>query len=148
MSRQIDGFLSDAGSKFADAQRYESSSRHAAAVQAAQEAMELYAKASFLLLDQQYPRKHDFSEDEFLATLNRLPESMSFLRFPRLYLLHRFWAHFYTTAKYGFEKLEAPPADLFGFEEAGLAIKHAREWQDAAIRLRNALAQSEAAGEP
>ena len=136
MATQIDGFMQDAGSKLMDAERLTKISRHAEAVQRAQEAIELYAKSVFLLVGQAYPRRHEFTEEEFLAVIDEVPAELKYLRFPRLYLLHRFWAAFYTTSKYGYEALETPPSAVFGSDEAKLAIIHGREWQNAAIRLR------------
>jgi HEPN domain-containing protein len=128
-----------AGNRLQDAATHEKQSRHAESVQAAQESIELYAKAVYLLVGQPYPTKHKFTEEEFIEVIEQLPESVRYLNFPRLYLLHRFWAAFYGTAKYGFEALGAPPDGLFQYREAQLAVGHGREWQNAALRLKHHL---------
>ena len=51
--------------------------------------------------------------------------------YPRIYLLSKFWSHFYITAKYGLEKLKIGSDKLFKKEEADLALKHARECYNA-----------------
>src|SRR5713226_3575618 len=138
-TKQLDGFLLRAGNRLGDAMQLEGA-RPAEAVQAAQESIELYAKAVYLLLQTAYPPRHSFTEDEFVAVIKTLPDEAALLNFPRLYLLHRFWASFYTTSKYGLEVLQTPANDLFRYSEAQLAISHAREWQNAVIRLRQVMA--------
>ena len=131
--------MQDASSKLVDAERLTKISRHAEAVQRAREAIELSAKSVFLLLGRAYPRRHAFTEEEFLAVIADVPTELKYPRFPRLYLLHRFWAAFYTTSKYRYEALEVPAGEVFGSDEAKLAIRHGHEWQNAAIQLRTAV---------
>jgi HEPN domain-containing protein len=135
----VNAFLERASNKLSDSRTLSQTIRYAEAVSAAQESIELSAKAVFLLLTPTYPRKHDFTEDEFLAVLDRLPPTLEHYNFPRLYLLHRFWASFYTTAKYGLEVVGAPAKKLFEQPEAELAQRHANSWNTAAIALRATL---------
>lgn len=138
-SALADGFLERASNKLADSRSLSQSVRYAEAVSAAQEAIELSAKAAFLLLTPTHPRKHDFTEEEFLALLESIPPMLQHYNFPRLYLLHRFWASFYTTAKYGLEVVGAPAKGLFESPEAELAQRHASAWQSAVVALRASL---------
>jgi HEPN domain-containing protein len=131
------GFLERASNKLNDSRMLCERIRFAEAVSAAQESIELSAKAVFLLLGPAHPRKHDFSEEEFLAVLEEVPEGLKFHNFPRLYLLHRFWAGFYTTAKYGLEVIGSPAKDLFQLPEAELATSHATSWYIAATSVRS-----------
>ena len=131
-----DGFLERASNKLTDSRSFSQSARYAEAVSAAQGSIELSAKAVFLLLTPTHPRKHDFTEEEFLALLASVLPTLNHYNFPRLYLLHRFWASFYTTAKYGLEVIGAPAKRLFEPPEAELAQRHASAWTTAAVALR------------
>lgn len=111
------------------------SARYSAAIQAAQESIELHAKALFLLRRKDFPPRHTFTQEEFLEGLKGLPDDQHH-DLARLYLLHRFWGEFYETAKYGLEKLGVSARDLFHVGEAGLAIAHAEECQRMISRLR------------
>ena len=83
-------------------------------------------KAMFLLLRAEYPRRHWFKDEEFEVLLDKVPEKLQHLDFPRLFLYSKFWSGFYETAKYGDEKLGVGPEKLFRREEAELALRHAR----------------------
>ncbi len=133
------GFLERARNKREEAQAQEKHFDYAESVSAAQECIELSAKATFLLLRGDYPRTHEFSEEQFEPLLEKLPQEVAFRNFPRLYLLHRFWSAFYTTSKYGLEKLGTPAKALFEKSEAELAIRHANDWYGAAEHLRKTL---------
>jgi len=71
----------------------------------------------------QHPKKHKFAEEEFEKVLNRIPESLKYLEFHKLYLYSVFWQNFYITAKYGLERFRVGPDRLFEKEEAKLALK-------------------------
>jgi HEPN domain-containing protein len=133
------GFLERASNKLQEAEEQEKHLHHAESVSAAQECIELSAKAAFLLLQGAYPKTHEFCEEQFETLLKKIPQDVAFHNFPRLYLLHRFWSAFYTTAKYGLEKLGAPAKTLFEKAEAELAIMHAKAWYYAVYHLRDAL---------
>jgi hypothetical protein len=90
----------------------------------------------FLVRGRPYPQEHVVPEPDFLKVTAGLPPEASQLNLPRLYLLHRFWSHFYSQAKYGLETLGTPAEDLFHYRESELAIAHAAEWQQAITRLR------------
>jgi HEPN domain-containing protein len=139
-----DGFLDRSRNKLNDARTLCTGGiRHAEAVSAAQESIELGAKAVFLLLGPRHPKTHNFTEEQFSAVIEKLPENVKHHNFPRLYLLHRFWAEFYTTAKYGFESLGIPAQDLFRKAEADLAVHHANDWYTAATSLKAELKRRE-----
>ncbi|MGB9760039.1 MAG: HEPN domain-containing protein, partial [Thermoproteota archaeon] len=106
-------------------------------ISASQECIELSIKAIFLLLQKEYPKKHEFEEEEFEAILEKVPEKLKYLDFPKLYLYSKFWLSFYTVAKYGLEKIGIGPEKLFEREEAELALKHARRCYYAASQLES-----------
>lgn len=142
IQRMAEGFLHRASNKLNEArEQLEKGWSHCAeSISASQECIELSAKATFLLLQDEYPKKHQFTEEEFEGILSRIPADLAhYNNFPRLYLLHQFWSHFYTLAKYGYEKLGVPAKDLFEKEEAELAVHHADRWYYAARALFNKL---------
>ena len=51
-------------------------------------------------------------------------------------MLNKFWASFYTIAKYGNKQLEVSAAKLFQKEDAELALKHADEVYGAAYGVK------------
>jgi len=104
-------------------------------VSAAQECIELSIKAVYLILGEKFSKRHDFEEDEFIKLLDKIPKELRFYNFPRLYLLSKFWASFYTIAKYGLEKFEIGSEKLFKDKEANLALEHARECYHASYAL-------------
>ena len=132
-----EGFLDRARNKLDEAkeQLKKGWSHYAESISASQECIELSIKASFLVLQDKYPKKHEFTQKEFEEILPRAPADLAHYNFPRLYLLHQFWSRFYTVAKYGYEKLGVPAKDLFRKEEAELAVHHAEEWYYAARTL-------------
>lgn len=131
----VQGFLDRARNKLDEAKKHLEAWHHAESISACQECIELSIKATFLLLRRDYPKTHEFTEEQFEELLAAVPEQLIGYNFPRLYLLHRFWSAFYTVAKYGYEKLGVPAKDLFEREEATLAIKHAEKWYYAATTL-------------
>ena len=106
-------------------------------ISASQECIEFSIKAIFLLLQKEYPKTHEFKEEDFEAILNKIPDKLKHLDFPKLYLYSKFWLRFYTVAKYGLEKLAVGADKLFEKEEAELALKHARKCGSAASELEN-----------
>jgi HEPN domain-containing protein len=135
--RMAQGFLDRARNKLDEAKKHLEIWHHAESISASQECIELSIKATFLLLQGDYPKTHEFTEEQFEQLLVRVPEQLEYHDFPRLYLLHRFWSGFYTVAKYGYEKLGVPAKDLFKKDEADLAINHADKWYYAATALRD-----------
>lgn len=135
MGTLAEGFEDRAQRKLREAENYLESFDYAESISASQESMEFAAKAVFLLLQLEYPKRHDFKDDEFEALLRRVPEDIKYLNFPKLFLRYKFWQGFYTIAKYGDEKLNVSAGQLFGRQEAELALEHARSWDSALITL-------------
>ncbi|MDI6813773.1 MAG: HEPN domain-containing protein [Desulfitobacteriaceae bacterium] len=124
-----ESFLKRAYKKLGEAEGYlkPAVSNCPESISASQECIELSVKAMFLLLMAEYPKRHWFKDEEFEALLEKVPEKLRHLDFPRLFLYSKFWMGFYETAKYGDEKLGVGPERLFRKEEAELALRHARE---------------------
>jgi len=101
------------------------------------ESIELSAKATFLLLGEKYPTKHDFKDEDVAALFERVPAQASNLNFPRLFVLHELWRTFYTLSKYGKDLWGVPANDLIKKAEAELAVAHASEWNIAVNVLRS-----------
>jgi len=112
-------------------------SRYSEAISSFQECIELSIKAMFLLLIEEHPKKHGFSEKEFKKILDRIPESLKNFEFHKLYLYQMFWQSFYTIAKYGLENFRIGPDKLFDKEEAEIALKHADKCRFAISQLKN-----------
>ena len=119
-------------------------------IQASQLCIELSVKAVLSLLEINFPASHEWkpeskSFDQIAAQIQerKLIEKLMpynyIVRLPRLLFLLNFWAQFYLTAKYGYEKgYLASAQDLFVIpEDAQLAIKHAEECYYAANYLIN-----------
>lgn len=106
-------------------------------ISASQESMEFSTKAIFLYLEEKYPKTHEFSDEQFMKILGKIPKNYQHYNFPRLLLLTRFWSRFYETAKYGNEKLGVGPEKLFKESEAKLALEHANDCYSAAYGIRN-----------
>lgn len=103
-------------------------------ISASQECIELSIKAIFVLLTNSCPKSHEFKEEEFETVLKKFPERLN-IDCQKLYLYSKFWSEFYTTAKYGLEKLGVGAEKLFEKEEAELALKHADKCHFAATQL-------------
>ena len=126
-------FVQRAWRELQDAKDDLKSANYADAVTHAQLAIELSVKAIFLLLKGEYPRKHEFKEEEFEELLKTLPSEIEEIyNIPRVYLISRFWAQMYTVSKYGLEKLGVGADALFKKGEAELAEEHAWECHSAA----------------
>ena len=82
-------------------------------------------------------RPHEFKEEEFEKVLNKIPKRLEYVGLPRLYLYSKLWSTFYTTAKYGLEKLGVGAEKLFEREEAALALKHATRCRIASIQVKS-----------
>jgi len=133
----VESFLNRAWHKLDEAKDHLKRLHYPESISASQECMELSIKAIFLLLQEEYPKRHDFKEEEFERILEKVPESLQYLNLPKIYLFTKFWLNFYTIAKYGFEKLGVGPEKLFGEEEANLALKHAEECRMAASQIES-----------
>lgn len=137
--KMAESYLKRARNKLDEARNQLKSFHCPESISASQECIELSAKAAFLLLQEKYPRKHEFKEEEFMAVLEKIPHESEFeyLNFPQIYLFSRFWSSFYTIAKYGYEKFGVGPEKLFEKEEAELALKHADKCLRATTRLES-----------
>jgi HEPN domain-containing protein len=135
--QMAESFLKRAWNKLNEAKSYLENYHHSESISASQECIELSIKAIFLLLQKEYPRKHEFEEEEFEAILKKIPEKLKYLEFSKLYLYSKFWLNFYTVAKYGLEKIGIGPEKLFEKEEAELALKHADKCYRAASMLKS-----------
>jgi len=135
--QMAESFLKRAWNKLNEAKSYLENYHHSESISASQECIELSIKAIFLLLQKEYPRKHEFEEEEFEAILKKIPEKLEYLEFSKLYLYSKFWLNFYTVAKYGLEKIGIGPEKLFEKEEAELALKHADKCYHAANMLKS-----------
>lgn len=120
-------FLSRAYNKLGGAKGNLDKLHYPESISASQECIELSIKSIFLL----------FKEKEFEKTLEKIPEEIIYLDFPKLYLYSKLWESFYTVAKYGFEKLGVGADKLFEKEEANLAYKHSGKCRTAANILKN-----------
>jgi len=118
--------------------------KYSESIQASQECIELSVKALLLLLNIDYPSRHEWKpEDKSFdkiasqirdkKIIEKLEAAHYPYRIPRLMLIVNFWAQFYGIAKYGIEKGNLASArDLFpSDDEAKLAIKHAHECDSA-----------------
>jgi HEPN domain-containing protein len=148
--KTIEGWIDKAWNQLQVASEHLKLRRYSEAIEAAQECIELSVKSVLSLLDIKYSPKHGWIHDskEFAEIarqiqdrqlLDKLAEhNLAYtVRLPRLLFLMNFWAQFYIVAKYGFEiEYLASARDLFGEEEAKLAIEHAKECYYAAWQLR------------
>lgn len=66
-------------------------------------------------------------EEEFAKILREVPKELVHYNFPRLYLLARLWATFYSFCKYGSDHFKVGADKLFKKAEAELALEHADE---------------------
>jgi len=133
----IESFLRRARNKLDEAREHLKKFNYPESISASQECIELSVKAIFLLFQEKYPRKHEFSEEKFEKILKMIPNRLKYLDLPKVYLYSTFWSQFYTVAKYGLEKLGVGADKLFEKEEAELALKHAERCKFAASQLLN-----------
>ena len=131
MTTMAEGMFRRALGRRTDAREALTYARNDVSISNSIEAIEFAAKAAFLFLSVTYPKKHEFTDDEFAALFKHIPKESQHFSFPRLFVLYKFWTTFYTQAKYGNEKLDIAAVDLFGKDEAELALKHAAAWTTA-----------------
>lgn len=149
--KTIEGWIDKASNQLQTAEKLLSTrTQDSESIQAAQESIELTVKAVLAFLNIEFPPTHEWKPDrkEFAVIARQIQERQllhklakqyldNVIRLPRLLFLMNFWAPFYITAKYGFEaEFLAPAKDLFGREEAELAVQHAQECLSAANSLR------------
>jgi len=132
-----DSFIRRANNKLSEAKTHLEHWNYPESISASQECIELSIKSIFLLLKKDYPKKHEFDEEEFEKVLKEFPEKLNYLEIPKLYLYSKFWLQFYIIAKYGLETLGVGSEKLFEKEEAELAYKHADRCLYAARQLLN-----------
>lgn len=125
-------FINRAWVKIEEARRQIKTIQYDTCISASQECIELSVKGIFLLLIGDYRQQHEIKEEEFNKILSSTPEGITHINFARIWLLNKFWATFYTIAKYGSKQLKASAARLFQKEEAELALRHADEVYGAA----------------
>jgi len=131
-----ESFLRRAFRKLREAEEHLKAGNYPESISASQECIELSIKAVFLLLVEEYPKRHEFRDEEFEKLLEKIPEKLKYLEYHRLFLISKFWLGLYATAKYGEERLGLGPEKLFKRDEAELALRHAEECERAADVLR------------
>ncbi len=131
----VDSWLKRAQNKFNEAEEHLKSWRYPESISASQECIEFSMKSILILLKGEYPKRHEFKEEEFEVAMKKVPEKLKHYEYPKLFLYSQFWSYFYTISKYGYEKIGIGADKLFEKEEAELALKHARRNIDAARRL-------------
>ncbi len=132
-----ESFLTRAGHELEDARTHHSNLHYAESITSSEQCIELSLKAVFLLLEEEYPKRHYFTDDEAEKLLQRVPKELEYYDFPRLFLFSKLWSTFHTVAKYGDEKLGIGAEKLFKKEEADLALHHADKCLLAGKRLYN-----------
>jgi len=75
--QMAESFLKRAFNKLNEAKSSLENHHYAESVSASQECIELSVKAIFLLLQEEYPRKHEFKEEEFKKILKRSRRNLS-----------------------------------------------------------------------
>ena len=98
------------------------------AILAAQEALELNAEVIFMATIGEY-RKDTLTDDrkfraELRKVLDHIPPSIDPQAVVKALFVARFWAPFYQMARYEMEGLQMAPPQLFGENEAHLALDH------------------------
>src|SRR5262249_15145499 len=142
-----EGLVNKASAHLQTAKDYRGRSAHTSdAVQAAQVCVELSVKAILTYLEVQFSKSHGWENDKLGKLAEQiqhcsLPEKLKahnvFFHLPRLIFLANFWNQFYLLAKYGMETGHLASAqDLFGSDEAEIALKHAEECYHAALMLK------------
>ncbi len=132
-----ESFLTRARHELEDAKSHHSSLHYAESITSSGQCIEFSLKAVFLLLEEEYPKRHSFTDDEAEKLLQRVPKELEYYDFPRLFLFSKLWSNFHTLAKYGDEKLGIGAEKLFKKEEADLALHHANKCLQAGERLRS-----------
>ncbi len=132
-----ESFLIRASHKIDEARQNLQLLRYAECVSDCQKCIELSIKAILLCTVGNYPRRHEFSDEEAEVLLRKIPDKLQHLEYHRLLLISKFWSGLYTIAKYGHERLGIGPEKIFKKGEAELAAKHAWECYNAASQLLN-----------
>jgi hypothetical protein len=98
------------------------------AILAAQEALELNAEVIFLATIGEYPKDSLTDDRKFRAglrkVLDHIPPNIDPGAVVKALFVARFWAPFYQMARYEMEGLQMAPPQLFGENEAHLALDH------------------------
>lgn len=87
------------------------------------------------VLDQMIILKATNLKQEFKEILDKIPETLKYMEFHKLYLYSEFWSNSYTVAKYRFENFSIGPERLFGLGEAKLVKLHSEKCYQAALQL-------------
>ncbi|HID30625.1 MAG TPA: HEPN domain-containing protein [Desulfobacterales bacterium] len=131
----VQGYLETARNSKKDAKQHLKELRFSDSVRASRMCIELSVKSMYILLEVEFKRDHRLDEAEYKQLMEKIPQNLSYVNFPRVFLFANFWAEFYTKAKYGLETLQVPPTKLFEKQEAELALEHAKECYYAADQL-------------
>jgi HEPN domain-containing protein len=134
---QAESWLKRANNKLDEARnQLQQKFNYAESVSASQECIELSIKAIFSVAGIEFTKEHKIKEEEFKKLLEKIPDDLkNIYNYPRIYLLSEFWTYFYTTAKYGLEKLKIGSDKLFTDKEANIALEHAEECYNASNGL-------------
>jgi hypothetical protein len=101
------------------------------AILAAQEALELNAEVIFMATIGEYPKDTMVDDRQFRAELRKvldhIPPTIDPQSVVKALFVARFWAPFYAMARYEMEGLQMAPPQLFGENEAHLALDHLSE---------------------
>jgi HEPN domain-containing protein len=76
-------YLRRTRNKYYEAKEHLEKWHYSESISASQECIELSIKAVFLLLQENYPKRHEFKEEEFEAGLKKIPEKLKYLDFPK-----------------------------------------------------------------
>lgn len=145
--RVIEGWVDKASTHLESARNHLKSGFYFSdAVQASQVSVELSVKAILAFLEIDFPKAHGWDKDKLgkvanqirqRSLLEQLEARHLYIKLPRLLFLVNFWDQFYLQAKYGMEAgYLASAQELFGKDEATLAVTHAEECLQAATQIR------------
>ncbi len=133
--RLAESFVGQAFNKAGEARTLLLLGRYPGCISAAQDCIELATKAIFLILKGEYPREHEFKDEDLEEIIDKVPEDLGWVEFHRLIVFNKLWPRLRALAKYGHEKLSLGPEKFFERKEAELAVKHAEECYEMAHRL-------------
>ena len=111
-----ESFLKRAYKKLGEAEGHMKQLNYSESISSSQGCIELSIKVMFLLFRTEYLKRHWFKDEGFEALLEKVPEKLRYLDFPRLFLYLKFWSGFYEIAKYATGSLESV---LRSFSEGG-----------------------------
>ena len=135
-----ESFFGRASNKLNEAREQLGKVHYPESISASQESMEFSLKTIFLYLEEQSPKTHEITDEQFLKIIGKIPKEIEqLIDCPRLLLISKFWSNFYTVSKYGNEKLGVGPEKLFKDKEAKLALEHAQECNMQARWLRDSV---------